>query len=63
MLTDGWVLGPVDADHAQLPDLPSPAKVEHGQGNNSNLLIGTGGTPTDKAGGILAGTDLGFEFY
>lgn len=38
-LTDGWELLAIDAHHAQLVDLASPAKVEKGQTDNADFLV------------------------
>lgn len=57
-LTNCWKLCAIDTDHAKLADLASSTKIEHGQSNNTNLLVRAGGTAADEAGGVLTSTDL-----
>lgn len=58
-LTDCWVFRPIDAHHRQFAHLASPPKVEQGQAHNANFLIRTRRSTAHKAGGVLAGPDLG----
>jgi hypothetical protein len=57
-LTDCWVFRPIDTGHRQVAHLASPPKVEQGQAHDANFLIRTRRSTADKAGGVLAGTDL-----
>ena len=68
MHTDSWEFCAVHAHHAELVDFSSPSKVEEGQADDADLLVGARGTATGPASRVLARANLStsswsFELY
>ena len=59
MLTDGWEYVATDSNHAQVPNLSSPAEIEQCQAYDAYFLVGSGRSTADEAGCVLAGPHLG----
>jgi hypothetical protein len=57
-LTNACELLARHAHHAQIADFAATAQIEHGQADDTDLLVRTRCTTTDEAGGVLAGANL-----